>query len=62
MLDYEDEEAKKRKEDKIPEDKKKHIKALIEKIPTDKEALFLYEIDWEMVDNVKKLVFLFSLV
>lgn len=33
------------------DDKKKHIKTLIEKIPTDKTALFEYSIDWDLVDN-----------
>merc|ERR1712113_454543 len=33
------------------EDKRKHIKSLIEKIPTDKAALFEYNIDWGLVDN-----------
>ncbi len=32
------------------EDKRKHIKNLIEKIPTDKNALFEYKVDWDMVD------------
>jgi RNA-binding protein 25 len=34
------------------EDKRKQIKALIEKIPTSKEELFKYEIEWSLVDNV----------
>lgn len=53
-LDFGDEANKKLKkeENKNPEEKKKHIKALIDKIPTDKDALFEYEIDWEMVDTV----------
>merc|ERR1712020_771490 len=33
------------------EDKRKHIKSLIDKIPTDKTALFQYPIDWDLVDN-----------
>ena len=33
------------------EDKRKHIKSLIDKIPTDKGALFEYNIDWDLVDN-----------
>jgi len=33
------------------EEKRKQIKALIEKIPTSKEELFKYEIDWSLVDN-----------
>ncbi len=36
---------------KEAEDKKKHIKNLIDKIPTEKTALFEYNIDWDMVDN-----------
>jgi len=34
------------------EDKKRAIKALIEKIPTAKDELFAYPIDWPMVDPV----------
>jgi len=33
------------------DDKKKHIQSLIEKIPTDKTALFEYNVDWDLVDN-----------
>jgi RNA-binding protein 25 len=33
------------------DDKRKHIKSLIDKIPTEKNALFEYNIDWELVDN-----------
>jgi len=33
------------------DDKRKHIKSLIDKIPTDKSALFEYNIDWDLVDN-----------
>ena len=33
------------------DDKRKHIKSLIEKIPTDRSALFAYSIDWDLVDN-----------
>lgn len=54
VADFGDEANKKaRKEDKNPEEKKQNIKALIDKIPTDKDALFEYEIDWEMVDSVR---------
>jgi len=35
------------------DDKKKSIKSLIDRIPTEKEALFAYEIDWAMVDSVR---------
>lgn len=34
------------------DDKRKHIKSLIDKIPTDKAALFEYKVDWDLVDNV----------
>jgi RNA-binding protein 25 len=40
------------------EDKRKQIKALIEKIPTSKEELFKYEIEWSLVDNVCLQLFL----
>lgn len=36
---------------KSADDKRKHIKSLIEKIPTDKGALFAYSVDWDLVDN-----------
>lgn len=38
-------------EAKSSEEKRRHIKSLIEKIPTDKNALFEYKVDWDMVDN-----------
>jgi len=56
VLDFGEDPNKKLKKDensKNPEEKKKHIKALIDKIPTEKDALFAYEIDWEMVDTVR---------
>ena len=34
------------------EEKKKQIKEIIEEIPTTKEELFKFPIDWTMVDNV----------
>lgn len=34
------------------EEKRKHIKSLIEKIPTEKPELFAYPLDWSMVDTV----------
>jgi len=40
-----------KKQKSSDEDKRKHIKSLIEKIPTDKAALFEYRIDWDFVDN-----------
>lgn len=35
------------------EEKRKHIKNLIEKIPTDKIELFAYNLDWSVVDKVR---------
>lgn len=35
------------------EEKRKHIKSLIEKIPTARPELFSYPLDWTMVDSVK---------
>jgi len=40
-----------KKDSKSADDKRKHIKSLIEKIPTDKGDLFAYSIDWDLVDN-----------
>ncbi|XP_035228240.1 RNA-binding protein 25-like isoform X2 [Stegodyphus dumicola] len=34
------------------EEKRKHIKSLIEKIPTEKSELFAYNLDWKVVDSV----------
>lgn len=57
-LDYsEDKKAKKDAEKKTEEsiksqeEKKKHIKSLIEKIPTEKDALFAYDLDWSAIDG-----------
>lgn len=36
------------------EEKRKHIKTLIEKIPTAKPELFAYPLDWSMVDTVRE--------
>lgn len=56
--DYnEDKKAKKESDRKAEEslksqeEKKKHIKSLIEKIPTEKDALFAYQLDWSAIDN-----------
>lgn len=35
------------------EEKRKHIKSLIEKIPTAKPELFNYPLDWSVVDTVR---------
>ena len=50
--DYGDELAKKEKEPKNTEEKRKNIKSLIEKIPTDKASLFAHPVEWSLVDNV----------
>lgn len=36
---------------KSQEEKRKHIKSLIEKIPTEKNDLFAYQLDWAVIDN-----------
>ncbi len=36
---------------KTEEEKRKHIKSIIDKIPTDKNALFNYELDWGEIDR-----------
>ena len=50
--DYGDELSKKEKEPKNTEEKRKNIKSLIEKIPTDKASLFAHPVEWSLVDNV----------
>lgn len=35
------------------EDKKRNIKSLIERIPTAKEELFAYNLEWSIVDQVR---------
>lgn len=47
-LDYSD---KKEEESKAVEEKKKNIRQLIERIPTDKDDLFSFHLDWTVVDN-----------
>ena len=37
------------------EDKKRIIKSLIERIPTAKDELFAYSLDWTMIDQVSVL-------
>jgi len=51
--DYGDELAKKEKDPKNSEEKRKNIKSLIEKIPTDKASLFAHPVEWSLVDNVR---------
>lgn len=62
LKDYGDELAKKEKEPKNTEEKKKNIKSLIEKIPTDKASLFAHPIEWSLVDNVKTTYFIFRFI
>ncbi|XP_077995367.1 RNA-binding protein 25-like [Glandiceps talaboti] len=54
-LDYTEEEMKAVRPSQsvvtAAEEKRKHIKSLIEKIPTAKEELFAYELNWSMVDE-----------
>ncbi|CAG9767816.1 unnamed protein product [Ceutorhynchus assimilis] len=53
-LDYnEDKNVKKDKldESKSQEEKRKHIKTLISKIPTEKVDLFEYKLDWSQLDS-----------
>ncbi|CAB3976593.1 RNA-binding 25 [Paramuricea clavata] len=51
-LDYSEEEKKAVATAKSAEQKKKSIKSLIERIPTAKNELFAYPLDWECVDQV----------
>ncbi|KAG2457623.1 RBM25 protein, partial [Polypterus senegalus] len=51
-LDYEDEDKGGAKGNVNTEEKRKHIKSLIEKIPTAKPELFSYPLDWSIVDSV----------
>ena len=39
---------------KKKEEKKRAVKSLIEKIPTSKEELFSYTVDWDGVDSVSR--------
>lgn len=57
-LDYNEDKKNKKDGDKkndeatkSQEEKRKNIKSLIEKIPTEKDALFAYELDWSAIDN-----------
>ncbi|GLV45567.1 uncharacterized protein CBL_02587 [Carabus blaptoides fortunei] len=61
-LDYDDKKSKKDSKEnnekktteesaKSQEEKRKHIKTLIDKIPTEKNALFAFQLDWAAIDN-----------
>lgn len=51
-LDYDDD--KDGKKGATAEEKRLKIKQLIESIPTAKEELFAYSLDWNIVDQVKE--------
>lgn len=61
FLDYNEDKEKKVKKDKaekksedtvkIQDEKRKNIKALIDKIPTEKNALFAFQLDWSVIDT-----------
>uniref|UniRef100_A0A5S6KY67 RNA-binding protein 25 n=1 Tax=Xenopus tropicalis TaxID=8364 RepID=A0A5S6KY67_XENTR len=50
-LDYGDDDKTSAKNNVNTEEKRKHIKSLIEKIPTAKPELFAYPLDWSIVDT-----------
>lgn len=50
-LDYGEEDKSSIKGSVNTEEKRKHIKSLIEKIPTAKPELFAYPLDWSIVDS-----------
>lgn len=52
-LDYSEDEKGASKGNVNTEEKRKHIKNLIEKIPTAKPELFAYPLDWSIVDTVR---------
>lgn len=54
-LDYGDDDKASAKNNVNTEEKRKHIKSLIEKIPTAKPELFAYPLDWSIVDTVSAL-------
>lgn len=51
LVKLDEEDAAKDESDEA-EDKKRIIKSLIERIPTAKEELFAYSLDWSIVDQV----------
>ncbi|XP_014669694.1 PREDICTED: RNA-binding protein 25-like [Priapulus caudatus] len=50
-IDYTPEEKRAVEKPLSADEKKKHIKGLIEKIPTQKAELFSYAVDWSIVDS-----------
>lgn len=61
-LDYGDDDKASAKNNVNTEEKRKHIKSLIEKIPTAKPELFAYPLDWSIVDTVSVLSYFQRLV
>ena len=53
-LDYDDDKLDKKPS--TAEEKRAKIKTLIESIPTAKDELFAYSLDWSIVDQVRKFV------
>ncbi|EPY81242.1 hypothetical protein CB1_000743117 [Camelus ferus] len=51
-LDYGEDDKNAAKGTVNTEEKRKHIKSLIEKIPTAKPELFAYPLDWSIVDSI----------
>ena len=51
-LDYNEDDSEESLAAQAAEDKKKSIKSLIERIPTAKDELFSYNVDWAHVDQV----------
>lgn len=51
-LDYGEDDKNATKGTVNTEEKRKHIKSLIEKIPTAKPELFAYPLDWSIVDSI----------
>lgn len=51
LVKLDDEDVSKDETDEA-EDKKRIIKSLIERIPTAKDELFAYSLDWTIVDQV----------
>ena len=51
--------GKEKSKERGGEEKRKHIKSLIDKIPTGKSELFAYPIDSSLVDSVSYFYFFF---
>lgn len=49
--DKENSDKKTEESSKSQEEKRKHIKTLIDRIPTEKNALFAFQLDWAAIDN-----------